>query len=118
MQRKWQKGRKWFNGLQGIKCCNDNKSVFVQSNFATVFSYGENAKHQLKALAINSDNALQSVAVSCNKMNQPIRMHGWNGQVMAVKDYTSNIDYSLGVEQGCEVIIPTVSLFQQYFFLE
>lgn len=70
-----------------------------------VFDYGESgkAKHQLEPLAINSNFAIQSIVTSCIQSSQPIRMHGWNGKELSVKDYTWNVDYSLTVEDDCEV---------------
>lgn len=45
-------------------------------------------------------------------------MHGWNGQVLSIRDYKWNIDYSLIVELGCEVwtaILFNLECLQQFF---
>lgn len=61
-----------------------------------------------------SYKAVQSVAMSCN--GQPMRMYGWNGQVISIENYKENTkDYSLEMELGCMVrtffFYPNVNLF-------
>ena len=42
-----------------------------------------------------SEVALQTVSHSCSKSSQPIRMVGWNGQELPIREYSWSINYEL-----------------------
>ena len=79
-------------------------SLPIQSDRAP-FSYGAGARadRQLKALAIISQVALQTVSHSCSKSSQPIRMVGWNGQELPIREYSWSINYELDSDLRCKV---------------
>ena len=79
-------------------------SLSVQSDRAP-FSYGAGARadRQLKALAVISQVALQTVSHSCSKSSQPIRMVGWNGQELPIREYSWSINYELDSDLRCKV---------------
>lgn len=56
------------------------------------------------ALAVRSKFAMQAVSQSCSKSSTPIRMIGWNGQELPIREYSWTINYTLDIETNCEVI--------------
>ena len=76
-----------------------------QQKERAVFSYGAGgrASKQLKALAVSSEAAMQTIAHSCSKSSQPIRMVGWNGQELPIREYSWSINYELEADLHCKV---------------
>ena len=88
-----------------MACVKVSSAAKIWVQFRAPFSYGAGARadRQLKALAVISQVALQTVSHSCSKSSQPIRMVGWNGQELPIREYSWSINYELDSDLRCKV---------------